>query len=1034
MTDLIDKSQTEQEALEIFSDQLAKVVVREARGDDYYELENSPQHKFWLGRLLPEVDVNAISMDGLEQRLEPCAITVRFRHSKIASSRLRCKLKCSVWLYQVNSATWHKVNIESDLVEINIDSTESFATYAESEFSSLLHEHSGLEHFSARLDLEVVASTEECWEISLSLVNCGDSSRDDRHVDTRLYEAELSIHDIDLVPYEIEALPDSYRYNRFADAYGTNCGVVFDFKEKTLTTSDVTVVDRHRPDYWGGDSEPPNLRFDHLQSASNVLSVCRNIIDSADKWRSSNWSKEVLRARSEHERWTDEMLSQAVMDSSKFDDELSRLRQGLVLLESNSGLLKSIIYMNTAMEMIGTRKGYTSWRPFQFSFLLANLSSIINTAEDSDIVDVVWFATGGGKTETYLGLLVTAMFHDRLTGKSTGITAWTRFPLRMLSLQQTQRFADAIAAAEIVRSENHIDGDEFSLGFFIGSKATPNRIYDSPKKDDPSTPNINDPSSFNKYSSVLEKCPFCGNRSVGVKFDRVLWKTDLFCKNTDCIKYNSKIPIHIVDHEIYRFLPTIVVGTLDKAAQLHMNSGMSCFTGAPWGICSEPGHGHTYAPRSDFRNGCLVWECNAQVNPLPMPADKYPPRFRLQDELHLLRDSLGAVDSHYESLYDHLSEQVTGGKSKILASSATLNGYEKQTEELYMRGARLFPSVDPKQGQGLWSTESNNLMRKYIGIAPRGLTLEWVTEQIVSITQSIIREMISDPSGTCSKLGVDEMWAELIINLYGTELVYGNTLRDIEAVNRSGELQQLIANRQVNWESLTSKVQFDEVSEVLKRLQSPEDDFYERIHAITASSMISHGVDVDRLNLMIMMGLPLGTSDFIQATARVGRRYPGIVFVVHKIARERDAQVYRLFENFVNQADRFVEPIPITRKSKRVLSRTLSGIALSRITAYYEKISGRSLQSTSSLRNFVTSDAFDVQIEIDEITKTLGFTGKMDASLRSEVASWYQEFINILLSNSQDHKFPSDCIPGGEKPMLSLRDVDSQVPIFGRRL
>src|SRR5271155_4701980 len=115
--------------------------------------------------------------------------------------------------------------------------------------------------------------------------------------------------------------------------------------------------------------------------------------------------------------------------------------------------------MNKAMAH-ASRGKYDAWRPFQFAFLLANLKCLVET--ETEIVDVVWFATGGGKTETYLGLLITAAFLDRLRGKLSGITAWSRFPLRMLSLQQTQRFANALAAAETVRKEHNIAGDPFT--------------------------------------------------------------------------------------------------------------------------------------------------------------------------------------------------------------------------------------------------------------------------------------------------------------------------------------------------------------------------------------------------------------------------------------------------------------------------------------------------------------------------------------------------------------------------------------------
>src|SRR5205085_1041534 len=148
---------------------------------------------------------------------------------------------------------------------------------------------------------------------------------------------------------------------------------------------------------------------------------------------------------------------------------------------------------------------------FQFGFLLANLRAIVQPADDSAIVDIVWFATGGGKTETYLGLVITAAIHDRLRGKVTGITAWSRFPLRMLSLQQMQRFADAIASAEMVRRADGIGGDPFSLGFFVGRESTPNSIRPDPEENDPWDP---DDEHMPARVKVLQRCPFCAGDTI----------------------------------------------------------------------------------------------------------------------------------------------------------------------------------------------------------------------------------------------------------------------------------------------------------------------------------------------------------------------------------------------------------------------------------------------------------------------------------------------------------------------------------------
>ena len=149
--------------------------------------------------------------------------------------------------------------------------------------------------------------------------------------------------------------------------------------------------------------------------------------------------------------------------------------------------------------------------------------------------------------------------------------------------------------------------------------------------------------------------------------------------------------------------------------------------------------------------------------------------------------------------------------------------------------------------------------------------------------------------------------------------------------------------RPLNVAQLTGHTPFDEVREILDRLEAPEEDFANRIHVVAASSMMSHGVDINRLNSMIMLGQPLTTAEFMQATARIGRTWPGIVFSLHKMPLERDASLFRSFKSFVEQGDRFVEAVPITRRSKRVLERTLPGLMMARLYHLHERNSGQAL-------------------------------------------------------------------------------------------
>jgi hypothetical protein len=1013
---------TIEHAREQFVDWLANRMTVAGRGDSESELTVDPSGKYWLGRLQSAEGVAASDWGDRGERLEPCAFGIKVKVRGTGPWVFQSLANVRVWIWNKSEKVWRKTETASVRIAIEVPQQTGAHHFGQNDFVKALDAVTGLSGLAARIDVEVEIGRSGDYELSVSLVNC--SPKDHPHFkDTRLYECELRLEDVDTSPFMLESLDDSFRYDRRIHAYGINCGVRLD--QSALVTEDAVTVDRLRPKYWSVRDPMPVMRFDDL--AENPIPLARELLACLQRWGVANWASDVLNQRQIDEKWSSQMRVEADSAAGEFEAECERLAAGIALLQSNEEMLSAFKGMNQAMSMSANGK-YDSWRPFQLGFLLANLRSIVDTQAEAEIVDVVWFATGGGKTETYLGLLVTAALYDRVTGKSSGITAWSRFPLRMLSLQQTQRFANAIASAELVRRAMKAEGDPFSLGFFVGQAATPNRISETPKAGEPDVDDESMPARF----QVLEYCPFCYERSISMSFDRRLWKLDHCCVNPECKSGGSALPIHVVDEEIYRFLPTIIVGTLDKAASISMQASMRGMVGAPLGLCPKEGHGYTYAPRSARPSGCLVPGCRSAPQGLPMAADRYGPSFRLQDELHLLRDSLGAVDSHYEALYDALQKELCGRKPKILASSATLSGYEKQIDVLYRRSARVFPVPPPRSGGGFWTADSSSLMRRFVAIAPRGVTIEYTVDRLLTELQIAVRKLDEDPVATCAEIGVDTSLAKDLLSLYGTNVVYGNTLRDLEAVVRSMETQVLVPGG-INTASLTGKTDFADVRATLERLQSPEDAFKDRLHIVSASSMMSHGVDVDRLNVMVMLGIPLSAAEFIQATARVGRRFPGLVFVVHKIGRERDAGVFRSFRQFVEQGDRFVEPIPITKRSRRVLDRTVSGLAFARLLMIHEPASNSSLATVKAFKEYVKSGQFEIEAELNAAIEALDLTNELDEPLRRDLILWFEELQRNIQMPPSEARFPSELSPSGP-PMMSLRDVEKQVPVIGTRV
>lgn len=1001
---------------------LERQILIAGRGDQDSVLTVEPSGKYWLGRLAPEEFVANTGLGDRGDRLEPCAIGITVRPFGEGPWNFTVRASAHVWLKQADHS-W----LKSDRIEVTVPIATQGTTpsaHGRDALEAAVAKSVAMPGFSAEIRVEFEPCALGGVEMTVLLVNTSPEKHKTLR-DTRLYECKLEIAGIKTVPFLLESLPDSFRYDRRVAAYGINSGIEVE-PSGSFATSDTAAASRPRPLFWNSDEKEPDLSFATL--AQDPLPAAAELCAALDRWGQTKWSATALKERAEIENWSDEMRSEAADAASEFRSELQRIQAGGTLLKENDLIRQAFKLMNRSMEIAAAGK-YNGWRAFQLGFLLANLQAIAHPNEDSSIADIVWFATGGGKTETYLGLLTTAALYERLTGKSTGITAWSRFPLRMLSLQQMQRFANAIAAAELVRREAAIPGAPFSLGFFVGQTSTPNSIKPDAGEKDPWDP---DDESMPARVRVLQVCPFCRSDKIEMAFDRRLWKLEHRCKSGNCPWPESSLPFYVVDDEIYRFLPTIVVGTLDKAASIAMQGAMRGLVGPPFGLCSREGHGFTYASRSTRPNGCLVPSCNAPALPLPMDSARFGPSFRLQDELHLLRDSLGAVDAHYEALYDGLQQELCGSKAKILGSSATLSGYEKQTDVLYRRSSRVFPLQGPSVSEGFWVSDSSALMRRYVAIAPRGVTLEYAVDRMLTEFQNCIRRLWRDPTTTCADAGLDVSNADDLVSLYGTNVVYGNTLRDLDAVIRSAETQVQVEGP-LNTDSLTGRTDFESVRKILGRLEDPEAEFSDRLHLISASSMMSHGVDVDRLNVMIMLGIPLTTAEFIQATARVGRKWPGLVFVMHKIGRERDASVFRSFPKYVEQGDRFVEPIPITRKSRRVLERTVAGLVLARLYAVHEPKSKAALTTIKALRDYVDSKGFTTADELIALCSYLRLDRTLDEKIVDDLQVWLERFVRNVRDPLPNTKFVSEASPTGS-PMLSLRDVEEQVPVFLNRI
>ena len=1001
---------------------LEQEVIADARGDRLSTLPVKPADLLWIGRLAPENAAWKVALGERGQRLDPCSCGFRFRPAGAPPWEWQAEVRFRIWERirdpQTKEVHWEKSDpfAVSVAIEIADDAPGTFS-FGVDEFAAVLGNLSAI--YKPRIDVEV---GRESGEPSVAVVVVNDSV-EKQAVDSNLYEVSLELTVGDITPFVLDSLPDSFRYDRRVPAYGINGGVEVD--GGVLRTVDVAAQDRLRPQYWDETIGPlPDLRFATL--AADPLPALGELVDALRRWGEREWSPARLDERQREHGWTAEMRAEADGEASRFAAEIRRCQR------------RTRATRNRRRRADGVQTRKRGVRAFRCRPLreLASLPARLPArgaplARRPD-------RSASGASSTRSGSPPAAARPRPISASSSSPVSTTgcaakrtasrvgaAFPLRMLSLQQTQRFADALAGAELARRRAGIEGEPFALGFFVGAGGTPNRIRDDAG---PEAANATD-KDMPRRNRVLLRCPFCRDPNLEMRFDRRHWLLLHCCTNTDCPWPEEGLPFRVVDEEIYRLLPSVIVGTLDKAASVAMQAAMRGLYAAPLGTCKGDGHGFTYAPRSKTA-GCLVPECKQGPGPLPQAKELFAPTVRIQDELHLLRGGLGAIDAHYETLLDHLQQATGSPVPKNIASSATLAGYEEQVAALYHREGTVFPLPGPAEGVSFWTNDQPLLARRFVGLAPRGVTLEFANDRLAESLQRAVRRLHSDPAGVCAELNVDPTLAEFLIDMYGTHVVYGNTVRDVEAAVRSFETQPGVTP--LNVAKLTGGTLLEEVSEVLKRLDTPESNFEERLHIICASSMMSHGVDIDRFNVITILGVPLTTAEFIQTTARIGRRYPGLVLVLHRMGVERDASVFRTFDIYVRQGDRFIEPIAITRKSRRVLRHTFPGIFLARVLGIHEPSAvnggGKQLTTVKELRRYLQDRPVTEDDEFAALCDALALDPTdQDDPLVAELRRQLRETWRELNDPATKARWPSEVTP--REAMRSLREVEQQVPI-----
>jgi len=638
-----------------------------------------------------------------------------------------------------------------------------------------------------------------------------------------------------------------------------------------------------------------------------------------------------------------------------------RIEAGIELLKDDKALEAFRIANRTmaiaARRRFGVMKGKDAaaidppaWRPFQLAFMLMNLKSIVDpTHDDREVVDLLFFPTGGGKTEAYLGLAAFTLVYRRLCKPgmgSAGLAVLMRYTLRLLTLDQLGRAATLICALELERQQ-HADqlGDwPFEIGLWVGRAATPNEMgRKGDQKDNTAR------SRTNRYKTgksdappiPLEECPWCGTAFKPDSFNLVPnpdHPTDLriTCVNRSCdFTRNNPLPILAVDEPIYRRLPCFLIATVDKLAAMPWTGQVGGFFGR---VDRFDKHG--------FYGPC---EPNAGT---PLPASLSPPDLIVQDELHLISGPMGTMVGLYESALDELCSRKVGDRvirPKIIASTATVRRAEKQIRALFSRHTvDIFPPPGPDRRDSFFArthTPEESHARLYLGIAAQGRSLKVILLRTYLALLGAAQKWYATNGGKKNK--------DNAADPYMTLLGYFNSLRELGGSRRiiedevstrlsgyanrlrEGETDGPFAERKIAYEvvELTSRVSTDKVAEAKRRLAVPFHDD-DRVDVAIATNMISVGLDITRLGLMVVLGQPKTSAEYIQATSRVGREKdkPGLVVTILNVHRPRDRSHYERFVCYHQSFYRSVEATSVTPFSPRALDRGLAGtlVALAR--------------------------------------------------------------------------------------------------------
>lgn len=894
--------------------------------------------------------------------------------------------------------------------------------------------------WKAGLSVQVGEFNDKCSMISISFENQAITPKKEAKkcdpFERTLFDCHLKVelHNIQSEEFVDEYMYEGHLQRYFYDFRAVNCQASWDDSGKAFYTTHCGefLQDNVRP---RASIPGIDVGFSTLMMSSSTIASLDSLLgymhSNLEKYRAhipADTKIEDFQPRLDSRQCT---WGERISQIHHFEQLIQHVEKGIDLVKNDNQVRESFLKTNETFSNYYNALGINnaSWRIFQLVFLLAELESVVR-GTDLDVVDVLHVDTGGGKSEAYFALTVFTAFYERSIGKKEGVSAIVKFPLRMLSIQQLERIASITAHAEEVRKkyENGFSGEPFSLGYYVGNSDEFPDLYSKNKK-------LLFKNGHEASSLILSKCPLCNGQSVKIYDDpdhmRILHR---------CNACGKTFYIYTSDREIFRWRPTIIVSTVDKWAGLSQQRRIRNLLGGKGSMCPS---GHGFIPSGDKceDNGKEEFKCaNVGAN----RKDVSGPRLSIQDEMHLLREGFGTISSHFEGLIESIVEATSDHKFKHIAMSATLNGTPGQVKELYLKKTFIIPGRCP-DGYGsesdLFFENLPGPKRAIYGLKPNIrdnhyaalITLLYFSEFIIEAQ----RRLDNSPEDFCKDYGLDtQSDAQDLIKLYLVPLTYHIKKQDaydmyrLKQVVVADELKKA-CKADIGGKVITGDSSLEELKEVINQVRiyirdydpnNFKESFF--IDPVFATSVVSHGVDLEELNFMVFQGLPYSTSEYIQALSRVGRKYLGVVILWFYPNRVRDDSFFRNFARYHDTLDHQVKPVPINRFSRLGLQQTINALFCAGVINYLSDKKGRPIYLKQDFKSITDSDLRDL---VTFITNVYG-RAAIDIDVNKEV----EDRVNQIRNSKDGDKeyFPNILQNSGEyffRNPTGMRGIQKQL-------